>query len=86
MSTQLTPKDPKRKEYLLEGRNPSRSLVFDFISYKILGQKYAEEGVKLDVSSFSAVKWAAVVTGALSGLMPTKEKIELGYVFKVGAE
>uniref|UniRef100_A0A915CVD1 Regulator of microtubule dynamics protein 1 n=1 Tax=Ditylenchus dipsaci TaxID=166011 RepID=A0A915CVD1_9BILA len=46
------------------------------------GQKYAEKAVQLYEKHLEAIKWAAVLTGALSNLLGTKDRIMQGYVFK----
>ena len=48
----------------------------------IEGQKYAAEAEKLDDTNFDILKWAAVLTGAITDYLGIKEKIEMGNVFK----
>ncbi|CAD5223706.1 unnamed protein product [Bursaphelenchus okinawaensis] len=46
------------------------------------GYKYAVAAYKIDDKNFNAVKWAAVLSGALTDFLGTKEKIKEGFTFK----
>lgn len=69
-----------KKKLLQDGKN---CLLIFILSEEILGQKYAQEAYKLDENNFNVVKYAAIVTGALTEHLATKDKIQEGYVFKV---
>ncbi|CAJ0588291.1 unnamed protein product [Cylicocyclus nassatus] len=52
-----------------------KSLTFE-------GRSYALEGHRENPDDFDALKWAAIMTGAATDFLPTKEKIEEGAKFK----
>jgi tetratricopeptide (TPR) repeat protein len=60
----------------LESKNPRKKELI------VEGQKYGVSAAKLDEKNFSALKWAAVLTGALTDHLGMKEKIQEGYTFK----
>lgn len=46
------------------------------------GRQYAQKAADLSPSSLKALRWAAILTGASTDHLATKEKIEQGHMFK----
>ncbi len=45
--------------------------------------RFGRRAVEADGNSANAHKWLAITSGQMTSFVPTKEKIQLGHVFKV---